>query len=160
VARSIALCEADNEVRRIMEEQELLLREMTAHLQYLQQLLAQQEGMEAALLAAQQSPSSRVHEAATALVAAGYVQLGGAGRYQPSAVQLVSTAAAVSGALSWLRIAKLEVQQLLTKAVDTIGSLNEDGVSGLGVAAAPAEPDSEGSDYAPESDAEDVEVAA
>jgi hypothetical protein len=156
VARSIALCEADNEVQRIKEELELLPREMSAHLQHLQQLLAQQEGIEAALLAAQQSPSSPQLEAATGLAAAGYVQLGGAGRYVPSVVQLVSTAATVSGALSLLRVAKLEVQQLLSKAVSIIGSLNMDGVSGLYVEPVQAEPDSEGSDYAPESDSEDA----
>jgi hypothetical protein len=71
VARSIALCEADNEVQRIKEELELLPREMSAHLQHLQQLLTQQEGIEAALLAAQESPSSPRLEAATGLAAAG-----------------------------------------------------------------------------------------
>jgi hypothetical protein len=54
VACFIALYEADNEVQCIKEEPELLPLEMSAHLQYLQQLLAQQERIQAALLAARQ----------------------------------------------------------------------------------------------------------
>ncbi|WIA22063.1 hypothetical protein OEZ85_004408 [Tetradesmus obliquus] len=96
VARSIALCEADNEVQRIREELELLPREMTAHLRYLQQLLAKQGDVEAALLAAQRLPADQCDAAASSLVAAGYGQLAGQGRYQPSAVQLVADSQALS----------------------------------------------------------------
>ncbi|WIA35963.1 hypothetical protein OEZ86_004340 [Tetradesmus obliquus] len=71
VARSIALCEADNEVQRIREELELLPREMTAHLCHLQQLLAKQGDDETALLAAQRLPADQCDAAASSLVAAG-----------------------------------------------------------------------------------------
>jgi hypothetical protein len=106
VARSIALCEADNEVRRIKEELELLPQEMRAHLRYLQQLLATQSNIEAALLAAEQVPAAQLEAAAGGVVAAGYVQLGGTGRYQASAVQLLESSRAVSGALSYVLCAQ------------------------------------------------------
>jgi hypothetical protein len=161
VARSIALCEADNEVQRIKEELQLLPREMRAHLQYLQQLLSKQGDIEAALLAAQQIPSSERAAAASSVVAAGYVQLGGAGRYQTSAEQLLSSDQALSGALSYVRIGKLESQQLLSKAVKLFSSLNVDGVMAGFVEAEQEEAeqeeaDSEGSDLAPSSDDEGV----
>jgi hypothetical protein len=159
VARSIALCEADNEVQRIKEELQLLPREMQAHLQYMQQLLTKQRNIEAALLAAQQVPTGQLEAAASSVAAAGYVQLGGTGRYQPSAVQLLVNSRAVSGALSCVRIGMLEVQQLLSKSVRLIG-LNIDGVVVGGVEAEQEEPDSEGSGYAPDSDEEAVEGGA
>ncbi|KAF6253505.1 hypothetical protein COO60DRAFT_1668684 [Scenedesmus sp. NREL 46B-D3] len=140
VARSIALCEADNEVQRIEEELQLLPLEMQAHLRYLRQLLAKQGEIEAALLAAQQVPTSQLDAAASNLATAGYVQLGGTGRYQPSAVQLVANNQAVSGALSYLRIAQQEVRQVLAKSTQLIGSIRD------GVLLAPIDAESEDAD--------------
>lgn len=147
----MAVCEADNEVLRIREELQLLPQEMRAHLQYLQQLLATQGGMEAALLAAQRAPTTQLDAAADGLVAAGYAQLGGMGRYQPSALQLIGNGQAVSGALSYLRMAKLEVQQMLASAMKLIGALNIDGVLSVDVEQESEDVDSEGSGYAPDS---------
>lgn len=160
VARSITRCKADNEVQRIKEELQLLPREMRAHLQYLQQLLSTQGDIEAALLAAQQTPSSEVAAAASSVVAAAYVQLGGVGRYQPSAEQLLSNHQALSGALSCVRLGKLETQQLLSKAVKLFSSLNVDGVLVGFVEAEQEEVDSEDSDLAPSSDDEAADDAS
>lgn len=159
VARSIALCEADNEVQRIREELELLPREMTAHLRYLQQLLAKQGDVEAALLAAQRLPADQCDAAASSLVAAGYGQLAGQGRYQPSAVQLVADSQALSGALSYLRIAKVEVQRLLANSRQQMRSLNVEGLPGVVVEQESEDVDSEGSGFAPDSDVEGGEGA-
>jgi hypothetical protein len=49
VSRALAICEADNEVRRIREEVQLLVREMHAHLRYWEQKVAGQAALEAAL---------------------------------------------------------------------------------------------------------------
>jgi hypothetical protein len=150
VARSIALCEADNEVQRIEEELQLLPLEMQAHLQYLQQLLAKQGEIEAALLVAQQVPASQLDVAASNLVAAGYVQLGGTGRCQPSAVQLVADSQAVSGALSCLRIAKREVKRVLARSKQLIGSISRDGVLIAPVESESEDADSEDNGFAPD----------
>lgn len=160
MGRSIALCEADNEVRRIKEELELLPQEMRAHLRYLQQLLATQSNIEAALLAAEQVPAAQLEAAAGGVVAAGYVQLGGTGRYQASAVQLLESGRAVSGALSYVRLGGLEAQQLLSRSLRLFGSLQVDGVLNGHVDAEQEEPDSEGSGYAPDSDDEVIAVTA
>lgn len=155
----MALCEADNEVQRIREELELLPREMQAHLRYLQQLLAKQGAIEAALLAAQQAPAGQLDVAASNLVAAGYVPLGGQGRYQPSAAQLVGNSQAVSGALSYLRIAKLEVQQLLANSQREFRSLSSDGAQGAPEQHGTEDLDSEGDWFVPDEGADGNEDA-
>ncbi|WIA43567.1 hypothetical protein OEZ86_010016 [Tetradesmus obliquus] len=120
VARSIALCEADNEV----------------------------------------PAEAQVQAAAGGVVAAGYVQQSGTGRYQASAVQLLESGRAVSGALSYVRLGRLEAQQLLSRSLRLFGSLQVDGVLNGHVDAEQEEPDSEGSGYAPDSDDEVVAVTA
>ncbi|WIA37247.1 hypothetical protein OEZ86_014193 [Tetradesmus obliquus] len=125
VARSIALCEADNEVP-----------------------------------AEAQVPAAQLQAAAGGVVAAGYVQLSGTGRYQASAVQLLESGRAVSGALSYVRLGGLEAQQLLSRSLRLFGSLQVDGVLNGHVDAEQEEPDSEGSGYAPDSDDEVIAVTA
>uniref|UniRef100_A0A383VEL3 Uncharacterized protein n=1 Tax=Tetradesmus obliquus TaxID=3088 RepID=A0A383VEL3_TETOB len=119
VARSLEVCEADNEVCRLQEELPLLLKEMKAHLKYWQRQVDQQQQVERVLLYV----ASKVRDAdaeglLTAEVAAEYAGLlkqsmqnisGGIslpeaeqqqGRYQASAAQLLAWPGALGGALS------------------------------------------------------------
>lgn len=108
VGRALQLCEADNNVQRIKEELGLLVQEMRAHVSFYRNLMERLEQLEAAMLA----PVG----GASRLEAAGYHMLPGAGRYQPSAQQLVSDPLALSGAVTFLRVAKHEVSRKLQLA--------------------------------------------
>lgn len=110
VARAMAVCEADNEVSRIREELVLLPQEMQAHLQYYRGLATRLSQLEARLAPACET-------SAQDLEAAGYTALQGGGRYQPDTSQLLSDAAARSGALTYVRLAQVEVQQQIDMAI-------------------------------------------
>ena len=160
VARSLELCEADNEVRRLQEELPLLRREMQAHLRYWQQQINKQQQVEDVLL----DVSTKVRDAAAAglfndELATQYAGLlkqsmhaidGGArfpdaeqqqGRYQASAAQLLAWPCALSGALSVVRIAQQEAKGHLARAVAAFApfaSLPQPGGAGDAAAATAA----------------------
>jgi hypothetical protein len=136
VARSLELCEADNEVLRLQEELPLLRREMQAHSRYWRQQIDRQQQVEGVLL----DVSSQVCDAVAAglfndELATQYAQLlkqsmqaidGGVsfpngeqqqGRYQASAAQLLAWPGALTGALSVVRIAQQEAKGHLARAV-------------------------------------------
>lgn len=158
VARSLELCEADNEVLRLQEELPLLRREMQAHLKYWQQHISRQQQVEHVLL----DVDGKVHAAATAGVfdaelAAEYAVLleqsmrtieGGIslpsgeqqhGRYQASAAQLLAWPGALSGAINAVRTAQQEAKDHLALAVAAFSpfvSLPQTGSAGGAAAAA------------------------
>lgn len=95
---------------RIKEELELLPKEMRAHLSYYRRLASRLTQLQT-ILAADAAP------AAEQLAAAGYTQLRGLGRYQPSVESIGSDSAVRSGVLTYVGLAQFEVQHLLTAAV-------------------------------------------
>jgi hypothetical protein len=136
VARSLELCEADNEVLRLREELPLLRREMQAHLKYWRQCIDRQHQVERVLL----DVSNKVKDA----IAAGLfneervAEYGGLleqslqaieggislpssdqlhGRYQASAAQLLTWPGAMSGALHAVRTVQEEAKGHLARAV-------------------------------------------
>jgi hypothetical protein len=142
VARSLELCEADNEVLRLQEELPLLRREMQAHLKYWQQHINRQQQVERVLL----DVGSKVSDAAAAGLlnderAAEYAGLleqsmraiGGGislpsaeqqhGRYQASAAELLAWPGALSGALNAVRTAQQEAKGHLARAVAAFAPL-------------------------------------
>ncbi|WIA38925.1 hypothetical protein OEZ86_005078 [Tetradesmus obliquus] len=70
VARSLEVCEADNEVCRLQEELPLLLKEMKAHLKYWQRQVDQQQQVERVLLDVASKVRDADAEAAAAAAAA------------------------------------------------------------------------------------------
>lgn len=136
VARSLELCEADNEVLRLQEELPLLRREMQAHLKYWQQHISRQQQVERVLLdvggkvrdaaAAGLLDDARAAEYAGLLeqsmrVIGGGISLPSAeqhhGRYQASAAELLAWPGALSGALHAVRTAQQEAKGHLARAV-------------------------------------------
>lgn len=105
----MSVCEADNEVSRIREELELLPREMRAHVSYYRRLAARLSKLQAALV-----PDSE--PTAEELLAIAYTMLQGQGRYQPAMDDVLARGAVRSGALTFVRLAEVEVQQRLAEA--------------------------------------------
>jgi hypothetical protein len=169
VARSLELCEADNEVLRLQEELPLLRREMQAHLKYWQQYISRQQQVERVLLdvsgkvndavAAGLFNEERVAEYAVLLEQSLQAIEGGIslpsheqqhGRYQASAAQLLTWPGAMSGALNAVRTVQEEGKGHLARAVAAFapfistpqaGSSSGGAAAGAAAAAAPA-PDS------------------
>lgn len=155
VAKSLELCEADNEVCRLQEELPQLRREMQAHMRYWQHLLErQQQLMEALLIAA----STRRHATAAGLFdascaaqcasvlgqnmqACGYsVSSPGAaqqpGRFLPTPAELLASPGALSGAVSVVLAAQHEAKAQLAKAVATFAPFADAGAGAAACAAA------------------------
>jgi hypothetical protein len=140
----MAICEADNEVARIKEELVLLPQEMQAHIRFYRDLEAQLKQLQAAM-AADSVPTPE------GLVAAGFAVLPGMGRYQPAAADVLASSGVRSGAVTFVRLAQVEVQQLLRVAVKAFAR------AGV-VAESAAEQHSEESDS--DADSEDGDQAA
>jgi hypothetical protein len=105
----MAVCEADNEVSRIKEELRLLPKEMQAHVQFYRDLESKLTQLQT-VLAADSTPTLE------GLQAAGFSTLLGIGRYQPTAESVLSSAGVRSGAVSFVRVAQIEVQEQLRVA--------------------------------------------
>lgn len=122
MAIAVSVCEAHNEVARIVEELELLPKEMQAHLSYYRSLETRLTQF-ANALAAEQGTTSDL------LQAVGYTVLQGRGRYQPGVDSIVSDAAVRSGVLTFVGLAQFEVQQQLKKAVNAFAAAGLPGLT-------------------------------
>jgi hypothetical protein len=139
----MAVCEAYNEVSRMKEELGLLPKEMQAHMQFYRDLEAKLKQLQA-VLAADSTPTLE------ALQAAGFSVLLGTGRYQPAELVL-SSAAVRSGAVTFVRLAHVEVQEQLRVAVKAFAS------AGVSVDGETEQPDNE---LNGEEDSEDGDLPA
>jgi len=148
----MAVCEADNEVSRIKEELALLPQEMQAHLQHYRGLATRMAQLEARLAPACESTAEDLR-------AAGYTTLQGGGRYQPDMNQVLTVAAVRSGALTFVRLAQVEVRQQLDKAImwfAKAGVVDENTAAQGDVSDRGSDADSEDGDLAAPSDDSDA----
>jgi len=130
VARAMAVCEADNEVSRIREELDLLPREMRAHVSYYRRLAARLSKLRAALV-----PDSE--PTAEELQAIGYTDV------------VLASGAVCSGALTFVRLAEVEVQQRLAEAALAFASVGVVAEAESAVPEPELDADSEDGDAAP-----------